>query len=298
MTLDLDTFLAAVYTAVDDLYQTRVRPLLPVRPGPRPLLSDSELLTLALLAQWAPFPSERAFCRWAQRHLRSHFPHLLCQSRFNRRVNLLMQTLGLVFHYGAQLTLPSSPYRVIDATPVPVAKVPRMDRSSFRGQAALSRCAAKQEWYFGFKLFLAVTPEGAMTSAALLPANVGDRPGAEAIFQQEQHPYYLADKGFCSAQWEQAWFDTYGVQVLAPPYRSHRRAWPPGYARYMSGRRQIIEVVNQILKDQFRLERHRARTFTGLVARIAAKLAACAVGQYLNVLYNRPRLHFADLCAW
>jgi hypothetical protein len=52
MALDLDTFLVAWYTIIDDLYQARVAPQLPRGPGKRPALSDSEMLTLALYAQW------------------------------------------------------------------------------------------------------------------------------------------------------------------------------------------------------------------------------------------------------
>jgi hypothetical protein len=52
MTLDLDTFLVALYTIIDDLYQAQVASQLPRGPGKRPTLSDSEVLTLALCAQW------------------------------------------------------------------------------------------------------------------------------------------------------------------------------------------------------------------------------------------------------
>jgi hypothetical protein len=51
MTLDLDTFLVALYPIVDDEYQAQVEPQLPRRSGKRPTLSDSEVLTLALCAQ-------------------------------------------------------------------------------------------------------------------------------------------------------------------------------------------------------------------------------------------------------
>ena len=45
MTVDLDTFLVALYTIVDDLYQEHFAPLKPRRPGKRPELSDSEVVT-------------------------------------------------------------------------------------------------------------------------------------------------------------------------------------------------------------------------------------------------------------
>ena len=81
MGLDLDTFLTALYTTVDDLYQERFKVKFPQRPGPKPALTDSEVLTLAFLAQWRPFPSERAYWRWAHAHLSTNFPNLISQSR-------------------------------------------------------------------------------------------------------------------------------------------------------------------------------------------------------------------------
>ena len=52
MTLDLDTFLVALYTIVDDLYQQSCAPLKPLTPGKEEELSDSEVLRLAICAQW------------------------------------------------------------------------------------------------------------------------------------------------------------------------------------------------------------------------------------------------------
>jgi IS5 family transposase len=293
--LDLDTFLVTLYTVVDDMYQEKLRSMLPKRPGPEPGMRDSELLTLMLLAQWRQDSSERGFFRWAQLRLRPYFPNLPSRSRFNRRARALWQVLGMVYHTLVQSMPTDGLYRILDATPVPVSKIPRWRSSPFRGDAAKSWCAAKQEWYFGYKLFLAVTPEGIITSAALTPANVGDRPGAESILRQEQHPLYLADKGFCSPEWERFWRECYGVQVLAAPYRNHRRAWPEHIYREMSSKRQMVEVVVSQLKGLFALERHRTKTLPGLWARIAAKLAAFTLGQWLNLRYHRPLLSLATL---
>ncbi len=48
MTLDLDTFLTALYTIVDDLYKQHCAHHKPIRPGRQPKLSDSEVLTLMI----------------------------------------------------------------------------------------------------------------------------------------------------------------------------------------------------------------------------------------------------------
>lgn len=86
MELDLDTFLVTVYCVCDDLYRQQFAAAKPARPGPQPELSDSEVLTLAVLAQWQPRNSESAFVQYAATHWRAYFPRLLSQEAFNRRV--------------------------------------------------------------------------------------------------------------------------------------------------------------------------------------------------------------------
>ena len=56
------------------------------RAGRPALLTDPEVITLAILAQWPRFRSERDFWRFAQAHLRPYFPNLCSQSQLNRRV--------------------------------------------------------------------------------------------------------------------------------------------------------------------------------------------------------------------
>src|SRR5438128_7186029 len=85
MELDLDTFLVTVYCPVDTLYQAQFAAAKPRRPGAKPSLSDSEVLTLMLLGQWEPRRSERAFVSYVRKHWRSYFPAMLSQSACNRR---------------------------------------------------------------------------------------------------------------------------------------------------------------------------------------------------------------------
>lgn len=93
MTIELDTFLPAVSVIVDERYQTHAAPPKPVRPGPKPRLSDSEALPLTLWQQWLG-ASERALGRFAAAHWRASFPHLISQSAFHRRVRDLSGVLA------------------------------------------------------------------------------------------------------------------------------------------------------------------------------------------------------------
>jgi hypothetical protein len=88
----------------------------------------------------------------------------------------------------------------------------------------------------------------------------------------------------------------YGTLVAATPKNNDRcRAWPKADRRWASGKRQIIEGVIGQLKDFFGLERHRAKTLGGLLARLAAKVAAYTCGQRINDSLGRPLRHLADL---
>jgi hypothetical protein len=81
--IDLDTFLTTLYVMADDFCQSCLSHEKQT-PGPMASLQCSEVITLALFGQWVQFPSERAFYRYAQHHLRAAFPHLPERSQFNR----------------------------------------------------------------------------------------------------------------------------------------------------------------------------------------------------------------------
>jgi hypothetical protein len=292
--MDLDSFLVALYVLVDDWRREAADPPRPGRPAS---LADSEVLTLAVLAQWPRFRSERDFWRFASSHLRSYFPRLVSQGQLNRRIRALEPELrALQYELAGTLAGPSEAYRVMDTTLVPAIVRARARRGGlFAGQARFGRCRSKTEWVYGFKVALAVSQEGVVTAFFLAPANSDERPIGEALIALDRHGAYLADKGFSSLPWERRCLDEHGALVAATPKENSRRAWPEAARRWAAGKRQIIEGVIGQLKDLFGLERHRAKTLGGLLARLAAKIAAYTCGQRLNALFGRPLRHLADL---
>ena len=72
--MDLGSFLVSLYVLVDDrrkLYRGSERPKI----GRPALLTDSEVITLAILARWPRFRSGRDSWRFASSHLRPYFPN-------------------------------------------------------------------------------------------------------------------------------------------------------------------------------------------------------------------------------
>jgi hypothetical protein len=295
--LDLDSFLVSLYVTVDDWWKLEHGSKPPSRVGRPALLTDSEVITLALLAQWPRFRSERDFWRFARAHLHGYFPNLVSQSQFNRRVRSLEPKIQALQHALAQeLVDPGAVYHVLDTTLIPaIVRVRACREGLFAGQATFGRCASKTEWVYGFKVALSVSPEGVIVAFGLAQASSDERPIGEFLISEDCHKAFLADKGFTGVEWEKHWLELYGALVAATPKDNSKRAWAATDRRWASGKRQIIEGVIDQLKDFFALERHRAKTLQGLLTRLAAKIAAYTCGQHLNVQLGRPPRHLADL---
>jgi hypothetical protein len=295
--MDLDSFLVSLYVLVDDWWRASHRSPAPPRPGRPALLADSEVLTLAILAQWPRFRSERDFWRFTSSHLRGYFPTLCSQSQLNRRIRALEPELrALQRALAGELSEPSAVYRVLDTTLVPaIVRVRASRKGLFCGQATFGRSASKTEWIYGFKVALVVDPDGVVTVFGLAQASSDERPIGEALVASDRHEAYLADKGFTGVEWERRWLEEYGSLVAATPKNDSRRAWPKTDRRWAAGKRQIIEGVICQLKDFFGLERHRAKTLGGLLTRLAAKVAAYTCAQRINDSLGRPLRHLADL---
>src|SRR5215210_2866115 len=294
--MDLDSFLVSLYVLVDDWWKLD-HSSEPSKAGRPALLSDPEVITLAIFAQWPRFRSERDFWRFAWVHLRPYFPRLCSQSQLNRRIRALEPELRLLQRAFAQeLSEPSVVYRVLDTTLIPaIVRVRASRKGLFCGQASFGRSASKTEWVYGFKVALVVDPEGIITAFGLAPAASDERPIGDALLASERYGAYLADKGFAGIEWERLWMEIYGALVAATPKDNSRRAWSKADRRWASGKRQIIEGVIYQLKDFFSLERHRAKTLGGLLRRVAAKVAAYTCAQRLNGSLGRPLRHLADL---
>jgi len=185
---------------------------------------------------------------------------------------------------------------VLGTTLIPaVVRVRASRKGLFTGQATFGRSVSKSEWIYGFKAGLRADREGVIASFGLAPPNCDERPVGEVLVSSDGHDAYLGDKGFSSVEWERYRLQEYGALVAATPQESARRAWPEKARRWVAGKRQLIEGVIWHLKDYFGLERHRAKTLSGLLARLTAKVAAYTCGQVLNNRLGRSLRHLASL---
>jgi len=308
--LEPETFLTELYVAADEFCKTRPAP--PPRPGPAPSLAPSEVLTLAIFGQWAQFPSEAAFYRYARRRLLPLFPALPSRPQFNRLVRQAADAL-VAFALGlgrATARGADRAFEAIDGTGVPTRNAKRRGRGWLPDVAAVGQCT-RLGWYEGVRLLLAVTPSGAVTGWGIGPANTNDRVLAETFFAARAAPTpglasvgaptsdrYVADMGFTGRECEARWAARYGAAVVCPPRSDSTRAWPKPLRAWLAGLRQVIEAVNDRRLFAFGLDRERPHDLSGLQARLAAKMGLHTACCWLNRKLGRGPLQVADLVDW
>ena len=307
--VDPETFLTTLYVKVDDFDKAYWPP--PLQPGPEASLSRSEVVTLALFGQWANFLSERAFYRYAERHLRGLFPRLPARTQFNR---LLREHASALTEFSLdlarELQQPTDAYQALDATAIVVRDSRRRGTGWLAGQADIGY-SPRLGWYEGFRLLVAVLPSGVITGWGFGAASAKEQPLAQTFLAARAYPQpalasvgapaqgpYLTDTGFEGVQRAAHWRAAYGATVISPPKRSRKKNWPKPWRRYLASLRQLIESVNEKLLHSFRLSRERPHALAGLLARLAAKAAVHNFCIWLNQQLGRPKLAFADLIAW
>lgn len=308
---DAETFLTELYVLVDDWCKAHPRP---PRPGPAPALAESEGLTLAIFGQWAQFGSERAFYRYAERHLRPLFPTLPQRPQFNRLVRttrdrLTTFALSLGQHVAAT---EERAYEVLDGTGVPTRNAKRRGTGWLPAIADIGKCT-RLGWYEGVRLLLSVTAHGAITGFGFGPASTNDRTLAETFFALRAQPiptlvsigeplsgWYVADMGFAGLECERRWATRYDAIIVCPAQPDSARAqrWSPAWRRWLAGLRQVIETVNDRLLTTFGLGHERPHELSGLQARLAAKVALQNVCLWLNRQQGLPLLTVANLIEW
>lgn len=304
----LDTFLTVLYVMVDDLCKQHSLSM-PRHPGPAPKLGLSELLTLALFGQWARFPSEQAFYRFAQRHLKAAFPMLPDHSQFVRGEHACAQLIEQIACLLASLRLGQSEelYQILDATGVPVRCIKRRGGGWLAGVADKGWCSRISS-YMGFHVLMAITTTGFLTGFGFSPASVHDTRLAETFLGLRAHPSarlsspgqafptYVADRGFASEPLQLHWLHDAHAAVLTQSHNRKPVTEPsPRWRRWMHGVRQVIESVSGKLHLAFRLATDRLHTVPGFRARLAAKVGLHNYCCWLNLLLGRPPLAFADL---
>ena len=290
----LEEAITVLFCLVDDAYEN-LNPAGSRRYEGLKRLSDSEVLSLALLQQLRGVESQRSFLRDAERFFAHLFPGLvgLAPSSLHRRARNLRRFFGPLRRFVVGDLVGDPETLVVDSTPLSVLH-PRQVKQSFQGWGRPSSGAAWARWgsfaVYGVKLHLLCSTNRVPLSYELTAANVADvllvrELLAEAGLEEGGVARtLLGDLAYRSGPLKGALGE---CGVLLATERADRR---PAV-------RQQVEVCFAMLKRAFGLGETLAKTMAGLATRIASKVTAYTYGCYVNRLLGRPQGRIKDLWA-
>jgi hypothetical protein len=287
---DFDDFCLYMYVIVDDIWKEIAEMF--ERPGPAPVCSDSELLTMTLVGECRGWDLETELLSHWHSH-RDLFPVIPSQSRFNRRRRYLHRAFNqvrkAVLH---KLDLSLDPHCVIDSLPIEVVQFHLVPSSTgdWKGHgAAFGKVPSKNgQTIFGYKLHLLTTLSGLIIDFELAPANETDLTAGQDILSDHTDRVVLGDKAYIS-QWVAEQLSTFNrIELVTLPRNNEKRPVSQQFRKLFNRVRQIIETVNGQLTEQFNLEQNHAHTFLGLVTRLYTKLTAHTLCIYINRLLGQP----------
>jgi hypothetical protein len=258
------------------------------------VLSDSEIMTLALLQQLRGIESQRSFLREAARFFSHLFPGVvgLHPSSFHRRVRKLRRYFEPLRKEILPELVGEPETLIVDSTLLSVLHPREVYQSG--GWGSLSAGAAWVRWgsfsVYGVKLHLLCATNRVPISYELTPANTADLSLAEELVAEadlggEVARKLLGDLAYRSGELEEELAEL-GIAVLTNEASARRPAV-----------RQQIEIAFSTLKRTFGLGETLATTLVGLATRIAAKMSAYTYAFLINRVLGRPQGRIKELWA-
>lgn len=289
MDADLDTLCITVFCTADDL--------LPERPGnARRRVTDAEVVTLSVAQAIMGIPSDRRFLKVAAKRLAHLFPRLPGQSGYHKRRRRLVDTSEWLIGIFAE----SSPgfhddLLLIDSTPVECGRSRETaKRSALADVADYGYCPSHSRFFWGFRLHALFAPDGTPRAFKLASPKRDEREvGLELIelCRRQGGETILGDKGYAGRE-----FACQVARLDATIVRPRRKD-EPGQGPHLAPIRQRIESIFWTCKDLLTLERHGARTLSGLRERVLQRFLCLAACVSLNHELGRPSRALVDYVA-
>jgi hypothetical protein len=280
MDADLDLLLIAVFCTADDLLPERAE-------NARRMVTDAEVVTLAVAQQLLGIRSDEQFAAVAPIRLGHLFPRLPKRPGFVKRRQRLADTIEALIAEFAQHTAGGhDDLLVADSTPVECGRsIETTRRSALADAADYGWCASHSRYFWGFRLHGIFALDGTPRALALTSPKVGEREVCLQMLgrlRREGPVTVIGDKGYAGRDFcaQAAGLD---ATILRPRRKDERGKGP-----HLAPLRQRVESIFWTTKDMLGLENHGARQLHTLRCRLATKFLALTAAIALNHLLGRP----------
>ena len=254
----------------------------------KPNLSDLELISLTILAEFKSIDSEHQLFREIKGW---EIETKIERSVYNRRKRKLFPYIEKLRIKMAEKFNEFENYFVIDSMPLEVCKMARSSRSKICKEVDYAIpnkgfCASQNLHFYGYKLHAICTINGVFQSFDLSPASVHDIHYLQDIKTQLSDFVILGDKGYLSQTIQLDLFNEVNIE-LETPKRKNQKDYKPQFYQFKKYRKRIETLFSQLC-DQFMIRRNYAKSFEGFKTRILAKITTLTTIQYLNkFVFNR-----------
>ncbi len=294
----VEDFIITVYCLVDDLLNQDPNGNKLRKRGFEPALSDSEMITMEVVAEFQGIDTDKGSWEYFCNHWRTLFPNIGSRSNFAKHsANLWGIKQNMQKELAKKLGATSDFIHLADGFPMPVCHFKRANFSQiFAGEAAYGYCASKGETYYGFKGNLLVNSEGIITAVTVTQANIDER---ESLWDLVDgiHGTIIADKGLIGADYKNELHKFTGIDLETAVRSNMEEKRSKKFIKRLVSTRRLVETVIGQLTDRFQIEKVRARKLWYLTNRIARKMLSHTICVCINKKLGNPPLQFELLIA-
>ena len=248
----------------------------------KPKLSDIELISLMILAEFKSIDSEHQLFREIKGF---EIGPNIERSVYNRRKRKLFPFIEEIRMKMVDKLNESENYFIVDSMPLEVCKISCSFRSKICKDVDYAYpnkgfCASQNLHFYGYKLHAVCSISSVFQSFDISPESVHDIHYLQDINLQMFDCVLLGDKGYLSQTIQLDLFKEVNIE-LETPKRKNQKDYKPQFYQFKKYRKRIETLFSQLC-DQFMIRRNYAKTFEGFKTRILAKITTLTTIQYLN----------------
>lgn len=232
-------------------------------------LSHSEIMTIVVYYHQSGYKTfkwfyERSICK----NRKPEFPNLVSYNRF---IELLPDVLIPLTLFMKTRCRKGRGVAFIDSTPLRVCDNLRIPRhKTFQGEA--QRGKSSTGWFYGFKLHLLIDDNGEILSFQITRGNVDDRTPVPMLLKDFIGKVF-GDRGYISAELTER-LTAENVELITTLRKNMKPRVLADFDKLLLRKRNLIETVNDQLKNTFDLEHSRHRSLTNYMINVVASLVA------------------------
>lgn len=217
-----------------------------VKCGARPVLRDSELLTILI---WdgltEPHKNLSSVYSWIEREYPDYFPRLPKYQNFVAHVHRLLPQMVWFLQ---TLLVANAPLRFADSTMLPVCKPIRADRHKVAKDVAQFG-KNWQGWHYGFKLHASIDQNNKLAAVVFTPANEHDNQVMERLVNDGTR-VLVGDSHYSGSVMRKRLWKKHRTIVIAPPHHSQRKKLAADWQILLLHMRPKIEATFGKLKER------------------------------------------------